>query len=103
MLTSCNGPSVMPINVGILPCRSSSVCTLTAALCLHNLAHGNSDRHRSIVVESKAYRLWSGLFGRSFDELITRLGAHPGRRGAVEDRRLHGARIAAEAFGELGG
>jgi len=27
------------------------VCILTAALCLRNLAHGNSERHRSIVVE----------------------------------------------------
>ena len=57
MLTSCTVPSVMWIKVGMLPCRSSSVCILTAALCLRNLAHGNSDRHRSIVVESNAYRL----------------------------------------------
>src|SRR5438876_12446180 len=28
-----------------------------AALCLRNLAHGNMDRQRSIVVESRAYRL----------------------------------------------
>ena len=27
----------MRINVGILPCRSSSVCIFTAALCLRNL------------------------------------------------------------------
>lgn len=35
-------------------CRSSSVCILTAALCLRNLAHGNGVRHRSMVVESSA-------------------------------------------------
>jgi hypothetical protein len=45
------------INVGILPCRSSNVCILTAALCLRNLAHGNSARHKSMVVESSAYKL----------------------------------------------
>ncbi len=51
--------SVMRINVGILPCRSSSVWIFTAALCWRNLAQGNSERQRSMVVESKAYRLWS--------------------------------------------
>lgn len=30
---------------------------MTAPLCVRNLAHGNSDRQRSIVVESSAYRL----------------------------------------------
>src|SRR5712692_7769652 len=53
MFTSCTLPSVMWMNVGMLPCRSSSVCILTAALCLRNLAHGNSDRQRSMVVESQ--------------------------------------------------
>ena len=42
--------------MGMLPCRSSKVCILTAALCWRNFAHGNSDRHRSMVVESNAYR-----------------------------------------------
>ena len=56
---SCTLPPVMRMNVGILPCRSSSVCIFTAAFCLRNLAHGNSDRQRSIVVESRAYRVWS--------------------------------------------
>src|ERR1035438_8393501 len=32
MFTSCTVPSVMRTNVGMLPCRSSSVCILTAAL-----------------------------------------------------------------------
>src|ERR1035441_5796623 len=50
--TSCSFPSEMRIKVGILPCRSSRVCIFTAA-------HGKSARHRSMVVESKAYRLWS--------------------------------------------
>src|SRR5437870_5549308 len=49
----------MPINVGILPRRSNSVCILTAPLCLRNLAHGNIERHRSMVVESNAYKLAS--------------------------------------------
>src|ERR1039457_4225061 len=59
MLTSCTLPSVMPINVGILPCKSSRVCSLMAALCRRKRAHGNSERHRSMVVESNAYRLAS--------------------------------------------
>src|ERR1035437_5556195 len=52
MLTSCTLPLVMLMNVGMLPCRSSSVCILTAALCFRNLAQGNNERHRSMVVES---------------------------------------------------
>src|ERR1019366_5388627 len=47
------------INVGMLPGRSSSVCILTARLPRRNRAHGNSARHRSMVVESRAYRLCS--------------------------------------------
>lgn len=39
---------------GILPRRSSSVCSFTAALVERNGAQGNSDRHRSIVVPSSA-------------------------------------------------
>ena len=42
------------INVGMLPRRSNSVCIFTAALCRRNLAQGNSERHRSMVVESRA-------------------------------------------------
>ena len=42
------------INEGIEPRRSRSVWSLMAALCFRNLAHGKSERHRSIVVESKA-------------------------------------------------
>ena len=34
--------------------RSSSVCIFTAALRRRNLAHGNSARQRSMVVESRA-------------------------------------------------
>src|ERR1035437_7315435 len=59
MLTSCTLPWVMRINVGILPCRSSSVCIFTAPLCWRNFAHGNRERQRSMVVESSAYRLCS--------------------------------------------
>ena len=39
---------------GILPRRSSSVCIFTAALVVRKCAQGKSDRHRSMVVESKA-------------------------------------------------
>src|ERR1700722_19944937 len=56
MFTSCTSPLVTRMNVGMLPCKSSRVCILTAALRCRNFAHGNSDRHRSMVVESRAYR-----------------------------------------------
>jgi hypothetical protein len=32
----------------------NNVCNLIAALCFLNFAHGKKDKHRSIVVESKA-------------------------------------------------
>jgi len=54
-LTSCILPSEMWMKVGIDPRRSSSVCNLTAALVERNGAHGNIDRHRSMVVASRAY------------------------------------------------
>src|SRR5664279_3755863 len=54
MFTSCTAPLVTRINVGMLPCRSSKVCIVTAALPWRNFAHGNSDKHRSMVVESRA-------------------------------------------------
>ena len=41
-------------NVGMLPRRSNSVCIFTTALRWRNWAHGNSFRHRSMVVESSA-------------------------------------------------
>src|SRR6266853_1730750 len=43
------------IKLGIGPRRSSSVCILTAALVERKSAHGNSERHKSIVVLSSAY------------------------------------------------
>src|ERR1022692_3531537 len=43
------------IKLGIGPRRSSSVCILTAALVERKFAHGNSERHKSIVVLSRAY------------------------------------------------
>ena len=43
------------MKVGIDPRRSSSVCNFTAALVEQNGAHGNIDRHRSMVVASRAY------------------------------------------------
>ena len=42
---------------GYCPAWSSRVCIFTAALRCRNFAHGNSERHRSMVVESSAYRL----------------------------------------------
>ena len=62
-------PTVMLMNVGILPCRSSRVCILTTALCWRILAHGNSDRHngresarRDLCVRSTTMgsSAWSG-------------------------------------------
>jgi hypothetical protein len=43
------------MKLGMLPRRSSSVCIFTAALVERNGAHGNTDRHRSMVVASRAY------------------------------------------------
>jgi len=43
-----------PALLGMLPCKSSKVCILTAALRRRNFAHENSDRRRSMVVESRA-------------------------------------------------
>ena len=43
----------------MLPRRSSSVCIFTAALVVRKCAHGKTDRHRAMVVESRA-RYWSG-------------------------------------------
>ena len=40
--------------VGILPRKSSGVCSLTAALVERNGAQGNTDKHRSMVVVSRA-------------------------------------------------
>src|SRR5208283_1908995 len=40
---------------GDRPRRSRSVCILTAALVERKSAHGNNERHKSIVVLSSAY------------------------------------------------
>ena len=40
--------------LGMLSRRSSRVCLFTAALVARKSAHGNSDSHRSMVVESIA-------------------------------------------------
>jgi hypothetical protein len=37
-----------------MPRSSSKVCNFTAALVERKCAHGNTERHRSIVVESSA-------------------------------------------------
>ena len=42
------------MKLGMLPRRSISVCSLIAALVERNGAHGNSVKHKSIVVESSA-------------------------------------------------
>jgi len=59
-LRSRSLPSLMWMNEGILPRRSSSVCSFTAALVVRNGAHGNSDRDRSRVVESRAQAVLVG-------------------------------------------
>jgi hypothetical protein len=53
--TSCNLPSETWMKLGMLPRKSSSVCILTAALAFRKCAHENTDRQRSMVVESRAY------------------------------------------------
>src|SRR5674476_1214742 len=42
------------MKLGMLPLKSSSVCNLMAALVERNGAHANTDRHRSMVLASKA-------------------------------------------------
>ena len=42
------------MKLGMLPRRSSRVCSLTAPLAWRNFAHGNNARQRSMVVESSA-------------------------------------------------
>src|ERR1039457_3255757 len=54
MLTSCILPSLMKMNEGILPRRSSNVWSFTAALVDRHGVQGNTDRHKSMVVESNA-------------------------------------------------
>ena len=53
-LTSWQRPSVISIKEGIGPRRSSSVCSLIAALVERKRAHGKRFKQRSIVVESNA-------------------------------------------------
>jgi hypothetical protein len=52
--TSGSLPSLTWMNVGIDPRRSSSVCSLTAALVDRKGAQSNRLKHRSIVLESSA-------------------------------------------------
>ena len=59
MVTSWTLPGVRLMNVGIEPRKSSSVWSFMAALVFRKVAHGNSERHRSMVVESRAYNLHS--------------------------------------------
>ena len=64
MVTSCTLPVDTWIKVGMDPRRSSNVCILKAALVSRNVAQGKSDRHRSMVVESNAYRDLSNSMAR---------------------------------------
>src|SRR4051812_26235136 len=48
--SSCSLPSLMKMKDGILPRKSKSVCSLTAALVERNGAQGKTERHRLIVV-----------------------------------------------------
>src|ERR1035441_10969645 len=105
MLTSCTLPLVMLMNVGMLPCRSSSVCILTAALCFRNLAQGNNEKHRSMVVESSAYRLCSNStpIGSDADRKSTRLNSsHLGISYAVfclKKKKKHTHRVITQHHG----
>src|SRR5271156_2716797 len=50
-------PSEIWIKLGIGPRRSSSVCILTAAFVERKSAHGNSERHKSIVAVERVDRI----------------------------------------------
>src|SRR5882724_303076 len=56
-LLSLTRAPVISITVGMLPRRSSSVCSFTAALLFVQGAHGNKERHKSIVVEQSINRV----------------------------------------------
>ena len=45
-------PFVTRTNVGRYPSWSKPTCTFTAPFVRRNFAHGNADRHKSMVVES---------------------------------------------------
>ena len=47
-------PSLMWMNAGIAPRKSSSVCIFTAAVVVRNGAQSNRLKQRSMVVESSA-------------------------------------------------
>lgn len=53
-LTSCNFPVDISIHVGIFPRQSMKVCMFTAAFVRRKGAHGKTERHISMVVESSA-------------------------------------------------
>lgn len=53
-ITSCIFLCDMWIKQGMLPRRSSSVCSFTAPLRRRDLAQGNKLKQRSIAVESRA-------------------------------------------------
>src|ERR1039458_8347968 len=59
ILTSASFPSETSMKVGIGPRRSSKVCILMAPFRDRNRAQGNTDKQRSMVVESKAYTVLS--------------------------------------------
>src|SRR5450631_3112063 len=80
------------MKLGKLARRSSNVCILTAALVIRNGAHANSDRHKSIVVECRAYAV--GFRSTLKGSLISggRIRSDAGRnrrRGASHVSRLH--------------
>ena len=52
VVIGCGAP--IDMKLGMLPRRSSSVCIFTAALVVRKCAHGKTDRHRAMVVESRA-------------------------------------------------
>ena len=57
ILTSETLPSVITMNDGMFPRKSSKVCSLIAPLLVLYFAQGNTDNERSIVLESRALGL----------------------------------------------
>jgi hypothetical protein len=63
------------MNDGIAPRRSSSVCSLMDALAERNGAHGNTDRHRSMVVASSAQTVFGQFHAEAVGGVqLSRLG-----------------------------
>src|ERR1700674_485579 len=92
-------PSEIWIKLGIGPRKSSNVCILTAALVERKSAHGNSERHKSIVLKSPCFCLrsqaenWHVLhvlpLGDEFREGIAFCGTHEKFGKCLAERFCH--------------